>query len=99
MTEAERIAEYLLAIQWANISPDEVRAYLATPRCDADPDSCYEAVTGLAAMLSDVRRGEREACASEVRCELVEAERQGERMAAKFLGWALKHIMAREQAR
>ena len=65
------------------------------PRCLCAIDGPRGRIARLMAMLSDVRREEREACATEVRRELVEAERQGERMAAKRLGWALKHIRVR----
>jgi hypothetical protein len=69
MTDAERIAEYLLAIQWANVTAEDVRVYMSTSRADADPDSCYEAVAGLMAILADVRREEREACIAAIDAE------------------------------
>ena len=88
MTDAERIAEYLTAV---SASGEEWT--LADVQRNAGLRGGRSSL--LLAMLSDVRREEREACATEVRRELVEAERQGERMAAKRLGWALKHIRVR----
>ena len=94
MTDAERIAEYLKKVELDD-GPLEDIERMYRYRGEVLPSSRYGVTMALRDMLSDVRREEREACATEVRRELVEAERQGERMAAKRLGWALKHIRVR----
>lgn len=87
MTDAERIAGYLNRYSIAGYTPQDIEQ-----EARFRP---HEKGALLMAMLSDVRREEREACEQEIQGELAEAERQGERMAVKFLGWALKHIKAR----
>ena len=105
MSDTERIAAYLARIEYINCPPTTTRRILADPIDQHVPGSLYDIIKGLAAMLSDVRRAEREACEAEVQNEIDAASHRQSgavehywdicRSQVQALGWALKHIRER----
>lgn len=84
MTDAERIAEYLNRCGLSDRNWPDCERILMYAGDDFTDESCYGVVKHLAAILSDVRREEREACLADIAAEEREWSREHPRAALDF---------------